>query len=54
MGFVIRTAIAELGLLLGVLALVMSGSTTPMAIGLGLFLITLLFLVLALDRAVDG
>ncbi len=54
MGFVVRTAIAELGLLLGVLALVMSGSITPMAIGLGLFLGSLLLLVLALDRGVDG
>lgn len=54
MGFIIRTAIAELGLLLGILALVISGSTTPMAIGLGLFLASLLLLVLALDRGVDG
>jgi len=49
-GFIIRTAVAELGLLVGILALVTTGSITPALIGLGLFLVSLLLLVLALDR----
>jgi hypothetical protein len=49
-GFIIRIAIAELGLLLGILALVMTGSMTPAYIGLGLFLLSLLVMTLGLRR----
>ena len=49
-GFIVRVAIAELGLLLGILALVMTGSTTPAYIGLGLFLLSLLVKTLGLRR----
>lgn len=52
-GFIIRTAVAELGLLVGILALVTTGSATPALIGLALFLVSLLLLVLALDRDPD-
>ena len=49
-GFIVRVAIAELGLLLGILALVMTGSSTPAYIGLGLFLLSLLVMTLGLRR----
>ncbi len=49
-GFVVRVALAELGLLLGILALIMTGSITPSLIGLGLFLVALLLLTLGLRR----
>ena len=49
-GFVTRVAIAELGLLLGILGLVMTGAILPAYVGLGLFLGSLLFLALGLGR----
>ena len=50
-GYVIRIAIAELGLLMGILALVMTGSIVPSLIGLSFFLASLLLLALGLRRA---
>ncbi len=50
MGFIIRIAIAELGLFIGIVALVMTGSTTPTVIGFWLFLASLLMLWLGLRR----
>ena len=49
-GFVVRVAIAEMGLLIGILAQVMTGSATPSLIGLGFFLVSLLLLTLGLRR----
>ncbi|MCP4304037.1 MAG: hypothetical protein GY788_03975 [bacterium] len=49
-GFIVRVAIAELGVLLGILALVMTGSMTPAYIGLGLFLLSLLVMRTGLGR----
>ena len=48
--FVGRVAIAEMGLLMGILGLIMTGSATAAYIGLGLFLAALLFLSLGLRR----
>lgn len=50
MGFIIRVSIAELGLLIGLVALFMTGSTTPAWIGFFLFLASLLMLWLGLRR----
>jgi hypothetical protein len=50
LGFIVRIAIAELGLLIGVMAVFLTGSLTAALIGLGLFLVSLLLLVAALDR----
>jgi hypothetical protein len=47
MGFVVRMAIAELGLLLCILAVFMTKALPPALVGLGLFLVALLVLVLA-------
>lgn len=49
-GFIVRVAIAELGLLLGIMALVMTGSMTPAYIGLALFLLSLLVMRTGLGR----
>lgn len=53
-GFLVRMAVAELGLLLGILAVFMTGAVGPAMIGLGLFLLALLLLVLALARSQDS
>lgn len=53
-GFIIRIAIAELGLLLGVLAIFLTGAVVPAMIGLGLFLVALLLLYLGLNRVPDA
>ncbi len=53
-GFIIRVAIAELGLLLGVMAIFLTGATGPAIIGLGLFLVALLLLYLGLNRIPDS
>lgn len=50
MGFIMRVAIAELGLLTGILAVFMTGTLTAAVIGLGLFLASLLLMVTGLDR----
>jgi hypothetical protein len=50
MGFIIRVAIAELGLLLGIVGIYMTGSITAALAGLGLFLVALLLLVLGVDK----
>ena len=50
MGFIIRVAIAELGLLLGIVGIYMTGSITAALLGLGLFLVALLFLILGVTR----
>ena len=52
-GFVIRVAIAEIGVLLGILGLVMTGSATAPYVGLGLFLVSLLVLYLGLRRVTE-
>lgn len=49
-GFIIRVALAELGLLIGILGLFMTGSVTPSYIGLGFFLASLLALSAGLRR----
>lgn len=49
-GFIIRLAIAELGLLLGILGLFMTGSVLPVVVGIGLFLPALLLLYLGMNR----
>ena len=54
MGFIVRIAVAELGLLLGILAIFMTGSATAAFIGLALFLVALLLLVAALSRIPEG
>ena len=53
MGFIIRLAIAELGLLLGVIAVFTTGALLPGVIGLGLFLLALLFLYLGLNQVYE-
>lgn len=53
-GFVVRVAIAELGVLLGILGLVMTGSATPPYVGLGLFLAALFVLYLGLRRVAEN
>lgn len=50
MGFIIRVAIAELGLLIGIVGIYMTGSLTPAFIGLGFFLVALLLLLLGANR----
>ena len=52
--FVIRVAIAELGVLLGILGLVMTGSAAPPYVGLGLFLASLFVLYLGLRRVAEN
>lgn len=49
-GFVVRVAVAELGLMMGILGLVMTGSMTAAYVGLGFFLTSLLFLGAGLRR----
>ena len=51
-GFIVRVAIAELGLLMGIVGLFMTGSRTASYIGLGFFLAAMLSLVGVLRRAV--
>lgn len=53
-GFVIRVALAELGVLIGILGLVMTGSVTAPYVGLGLFLTSLLVLYLGLQRVTES
>ncbi len=53
-GFIIRLAIAELGFLLGILAVFMTGAVAPMFVGLGFFLASLFFMVLSLRRIEDA
>ena len=53
-GFIGRIAIAELGVLLGILGLVMTGAILPAYVGLGLFLGSLLLLALGLGRVTNG
>jgi hypothetical protein len=50
LSFVVRVAVAEVGLLMGILGLVMTGSATASYIGLGFFLVALLMLSLGLRR----
>jgi hypothetical protein len=52
-GFVIRVAVAELGVLMGILGLVMTGSATAPYVGLALFLVSLLVLYLGLRRVTE-
>ena len=54
MGFLVRAAIAEVGLLIGVVGFFMTGSLTAALIGLGLFLAALLLLALAVNLADDS
>lgn len=49
-GFIVRVAIAETGLLLGVLGFTMTGSMTAPIVGGALFLVALLLLVAGLGR----
>lgn len=49
-GVVVRVAIAELGLLLGILGLVMTGSATAPYVGLGFFLLALAAMYAGLRR----
>mgnify|MGYP000255322204 CR=1 FL=1 len=53
-GFIIRVAIAELGLLLGIVGLFMTGSLLPALVGLGLFLPALFLLYLGMNRTVEA
>lgn len=53
MGFIIRVAIAELGLLIGIMAVFLTGSLTAIAVGMALFLISLLMLVAGLNRIAE-
>ena len=53
MGFIVRIAIAEVGLLLGVMAIFLTGSLLPALIGLGLFLVAVLLLYLGIDQIPD-
>lgn len=53
-GFVIRVAIAELGGLMGILGLVMTGDTTAPYVGLAFFLVSLLVLYLGLRRVTEN
>jgi hypothetical protein len=48
--FIARVAVAELGVLMGILGLIMTGSVAASYVGLGLFLASLLFLSLGLRR----
>jgi hypothetical protein len=48
--FVVRVAIAELGLLMGILGLVMTGAMLPSYVGLGFFLGSLALLATGLRR----
>jgi O-antigen/teichoic acid export membrane protein len=50
MGFIVRLAIAELGLLTGILGVFMTGTLTAAITGLVLFLASLLLMVAGLDR----
>ena len=50
MGFVVRVAIAELGLLMGLLGLFSTGSTTAVYVGLVFFLVSLALLAVGLRR----
>ncbi len=50
MGFIIRVAIAELGVLIGIVGVVMTGSITPAVIGLALFLTSLALLTAGLRQ----
>lgn len=52
-GFIIRVAIAELGLLIGVMAVFLTGSLIAIAVGLTLFLVSLLLLVAGLNRIAE-
>lgn len=52
-GFIIRVAIAELGLLLGIVGRFMTGSLLPVLLGLALFLPSLLLLYLGVNRMVE-
>jgi hypothetical protein len=54
MGYIIRIAVAELGLLLGVLAIFLTGTLVPALTGLGLFLVALLMLYLGLNQIPDS
>ena len=49
-GFIVRVAIAELGLLTGIFSLFMTGTLNAALVGLGLFLISLLLMVAGLNR----
>ena len=49
-GFVIRVAVAELGLLMGILGLLSTGSTTAVYLGLVFFLVSLALLAVGLRR----
>jgi hypothetical protein len=51
-GFIFRVAIAEIGLLLGILGLFITGSLLPAIVGLALFLPALLLLHLGMRRMV--
>lgn len=53
-GFIIRIAIAELGLLLGITAIFLTGALGPAIVGLGLFLVALLLLYLGLNQIPDA
>lgn len=53
-GFIVRVAIAETGLLLGVLGFTMTGSMTAPIIGGTLFLVALLLLVAGLRRVAEN
>ncbi len=50
LGFVVRVAIAELGLLIGILGLVMTGSIAAPYVGLGFFLLSLAAMYAGLRR----
>jgi len=49
-GFIMRIALAETGLILGLFGNVLTGSATPVLVGGGLFLVALLILGLGLKR----
>ncbi len=50
LGYVTRLAITELGVLLGIVGLFLTGSTTALYLGLGLFLLSLVVLAAGLRR----
>lgn len=52
-GFIVRMAVAETGLLLGVLGFTMTGSMTAPIVGGALFLVALLLLVAGLGRVAE-
>lgn len=54
LAFVGRVAVAELGVLIGILGLLMTGSAVAMLLGLGLFLAALALLSLGLRRVAEG